>query len=316
VLRRAELLPAAVKDRLARAAESDATVLLLGESGCGKGIAARALHAAGSRRAGPLIEVALAALAPSLIEAELFGHEAGAFTGAVGRRRGRFERAQGGSLLLEGVESLPLDVQAKLLRVLQEREVEPLGAESAIALDVRVIASAGADLRDRVRSGGFREDLYYRLAVIEIALPPLRARSAEFAGLARSLSLSVAERLGTAPRVLTDSALERLASHAWPGNLRELENCLERLQVLRGDSAPVVEASELDFLGEERIGAEAELAERALDLGLDLRTLEEALIEAALRRERGNRSAAARRLGISRRVLDSRRRSSDPEAAP
>jgi len=290
-------------------------VLLLGESGCGRGAAARVLHARGSRAAGPLVEVALAALAPSLIEAELFGHEEGAFTGAVGRRRGRFERAQGGSLLLEGVECLPLEVQAKLLRVLQEREVEPLGAEAAIPLDVRVIATGPADLRARVRAGRFREDLYYRLAVLELELPPLRERSREFDDLARGLASMVAERLGVAPRALSKPVLERLAAHAWPGNLRELENCLERIHVLGRGGVEALELAEFDFLDQELVGVEIDLAERALALGLDLKAIESAMIEAALRRERGNRSAAARRLGITRRVLDHRRRPADPEQA-
>jgi DNA-binding NtrC family response regulator len=314
--RPADLLPIAVADRLTRAAESDATVLLLGESGCGKGTAARALHRQSERAAGPLIEVALAALAPSLIEAELFGHEAGAFTGALGRRRGRFERAQGGTLLLAGVDCLPLEVQAKLLRVLQEREVEPLGAEAPIPLDVRVIATGPADLRERVRSGRFREDLYYRLAVLELSLPPLRERSAEFEALARRLAQHVAKRLGTPPRTLSKAVLERLAAHHWPGNLRELENCMERIQVLGQPAGDTVEVAELDFLAQELGGAETELAERALALGLDLKAVESAMIEAALRRERGNRSAAARRLGITRRVLDHRRRAAEPEQAP
>ena len=314
--RRAHGLPDSTRERLARAAESDATVLLLGESGSGKGTAARALHASGPRAAGPLVEVALAALAPSLIEAELFGHEAGAFTGAQGRRRGRFERAQGGTLVLAGVECLPLATQMKLLRVLQEREVEPLGAESAIPLDVRVVATAAADLRDRVRAGSFREDLYYRLAVLELRLPPLRERTTEFESLALALSRKVAGRLGVPPRPLGAAALARLAAHAWPGNLRELENCFERLHALGGEAGRAVDPDELDFLEGELVGVELELAERALALGIDMAKLEAALIEAALRLERGNRSAAARRLGISRRVLESRRRRSEEEPAP
>ncbi|MCB9905857.1 MAG: sigma-54-dependent Fis family transcriptional regulator [Planctomycetes bacterium] len=308
---RAHWLPSSVRERLARAAESDATVLLTGESGSGKGSAARELHAAGPRAAGPLIEVALAALSPSLIEAELFGHEAGAFTGAAGRRRGRFERAQAGTIVLAGIECLRLETQVKLLRVLQEREVEPLGSEEPVPLDVRVVATASADLRERVRRGGFREDLYYRLAVIELALPPLRERRGEFIGIARLLTERVARRLGVPARPLDAAVLERLAKHPWPGNLRELENCLERLHVLGGAQGGSVELGELAFLDEDLVGVERELAERALALGLDLATLEGALIEAALRLERGNRSAAARRLGIGRRVLERRRHPAD-----
>jgi len=321
----AALLPDALRERLDRAAESEATVLLLGETGTGKGTAVRYLHGHSSRSEGPLVEVSLAALAPSLIEAELFGHEKGAYTGAQGRRSGRFERAQGGTIVLDGAESLPLDVQVKLLRVLQEREVEPLGSEAPLPLDLRVIATAGADLASRVKAGEFREDLYYRLAVLELELPPLRERRSEMPRLIEIIAKHVAGRLGVPARSIEGAAQACLTAHDWPGNLRELENCLERLHIFSfsGSAASAgsadapgkpVEVQELAALVSEAEGVETDLARRVLALGLDLETFTATLIEEAVRQESGNRSAAARRLGLSRRALDHRRRARDPES--
>jgi DNA-binding NtrC family response regulator len=297
---------------IARVAPTDVTVLIEGESGSGKNLAARALHSSSARCTAPLVEVQLTALAPTLIEAELFGYEAGAFTGAQSARTGRFLRAQGGSLVLDGVECLPLEMQVKLLRVLQERAVEPLGSEQAHELDVRVIALSSRDLAGEVRAGRFREDLYHRLAVIRLRVPPLRARGPDLPALCAHFLRQAAVNAGVRERALTPEAAARLAAHAWPGNLRELENAIERVTVLVPDAAlggahpPPIEASELDFLFEAADGVTAELARKALAHGVGLDDLERALLNEALREQRGNVSAAARRLGLSRRAFEHR----------
>ena len=284
-----------------------ATVLLTGESGSGKSRAARLLHERSPRSGGPFVAVQLAALATTLIEAELFGHEAGAFTGASDARRGRFERASGGTLVLEGIETLALDLQVKLLRVLQERVVEPLGAEAPRPIDVRVIATTARDLRDAVEDGSFREDLYYRLAVVPLSVPPLRSRAsgAGFETLCEEVLAQVAGRLGVAPRPLSGAALDALAAHPWPGNLRELENALERALVLGGGAGPLG-AESLAFLDETVSGRAGELAREALASGVGLDDLEAAILAAALEEARGNVAAAARRVGLSRRAFDYR----------
>jgi DNA-binding NtrC family response regulator len=299
--------PGAFLARIAQVAASGATVLIRGESGSGKNRAAEQIHAASPRASGPLVAVSLAALSPTLIEAELFGHEAGAFTGAVRARRGRFRQADGGTLVLDDVDSLPLDAQVKLLRVLQERVVEPLGAEGPVPVDVRVLCTSTRDLRELVARGTFRPDLYYRLAVVELEVPPLRARPDEVAPLARSLVEQIAVQRKLPRRELSPAAIERLRSHPWPGNVRELENALERVLTCppNGASAPVA-AEEFAFLAEELAGAPAEIAERALALGLTLEQLEQAVIQAAWRAHRGNLAAAARQVGLSRRAFEYR----------
>lgn len=260
-----------------------ATVLLVGESGSGKSRAARQLHQLSPRASGPFVAVQLAALASTLIEAELFGHEAGAFTGASGARLGRFELASGGTLVLEGIETLALELQVKLLRVLQERVVEPLGAESGRSVDVRVIATSAQDLREAVEEGSFREDLYYRLAVVPLSVPPLRARATEpgFEKLCVDLLAEVAARLGVPARRLSEEALGVLSAHPWPGNFRELENALERALVL-GGAAGSIEAGHFGFLDETVQGRAGELARQALACGVTLEDLDAAVLQAAL----------------------------------
>ena len=291
---------------LLRVATSPATVLLEGESGSGKGAAARRLHEASSRSGGPFVEVSLAALSPTLIEAELFGHAEGAFTGAHRARRGRFQRAHQGTLLLDGVENLPHELQVKLLRVLQEREVEPLGAAPE-AVDVRIVATSGVELRAEVETGRFREDLYFRLAVVTLRVPPLRARLAELPALVESLAARISERTRTAPRPFGPEALQRLAEHSWPGNFRELENAVERIHVLAPESGSEVRREELEFLGEEAEKEVQRIARQALALGLTAEEMGFAMIEEAVREQRGNLSAAARQVGLSRRALEYRR---------
>jgi two-component system response regulator HydG len=292
--------------QLRQVAASPASVLLEGESGSGKSAAARRLHAHGPRASAPIVEVSLAALSPTLVEAELFGHEEGAFTGAHKRRSGRFQRADGGTLVLDGIESLGAELQVKLLRVLQEQVVEPLGGEE-VPIDVRVVATSTRDLQAEVEAGRFREDLYYRLAVITLRVPPLRVRLDELEQLLEHFLAGAAARLKVEHRPFSSEALEALRSHSWPGNLRELENAVERVLVLAPASRGPVLADELDFLGAESRDDARELAARALGLGLKVEDLERAMIEEALAEQRGNLSAAARQLGLSRRALDYRR---------
>lgn len=299
----------AFRTRLAQVAASNATVLLRGESGVGKGLAARRLHAWSPRAQAPLIEVSLAALAPSLIEGELFGHVPGAFTGAVRARTGRFRQAHTGTIVLDDVDTLPNEVQVKLLRILQERTVEPVGDESGVAVDVRVVATTQADLRAAVEAGRFRRDLYYRLAVIELELPPLRARLDDLPAMAAEIVSSLAASRSLADRPLSASALERLATYAWPGNVRELENALERALVLcgaRAEPGAPLEARDFEFLGEDLAGVREEIAARALAAGLTLAEIEQALLAQALREQRGNVAAAARALGLTRRAAEYR----------
>jgi len=293
-------------ERLARVAQSQATVLLWGEGGTGKGHAAAALHQLSPRAAGPLVATSLAALAPTLIEAELFGHEEGAFTGAARSRLGRFRQAEGGTLVLDDVDTLPLELQGKLLRVLQERVVEPVGAERPVPIDVRVVATSSRNLRELVAAGQFRPDLFWRIAVVELELPPLRARSEDVPELARRRIAALCRERGVPVRELSAAAEASLVAHPWPGNVRELENTLERVFALAPEANGPIEAHELEFLAVALAGQSQEVAQRALSHGLSLEAVERALIETALREQRGNVAAAARQLGLTRRAFDYR----------
>jgi DNA-binding NtrC family response regulator len=217
----------AVFELIGQVAQTTTTTLIEGETGTGKELVARAIHRASRGRAGPLVVVHCAAVPETLLESELFGHECGAFTGAVARKVGRFERADGGTLFLDEVGDLPAALQAKLLRVLQERRFERVGGTESIAVDLRVVAATNRPLHQLVRKGMFREDLYYRLNVVRIALPPLRDRPEDIALLARHFARKHA-RPGEQARRLTPEAVEALRAHRWPGNVRELENAIER----------------------------------------------------------------------------------------
>jgi aliphatic sulfonates family ABC transporter substrate-binding protein len=225
----------ALLESLAAIGPSEATVLITGETGTGKELVARHLHALSARRDRPFVAVNCGALSESLIESELFGHERGAFTGAAGARAGWFEAAHGGTLFLDEIGELPLALQVKLLRVLQEREVVRLGARAPIAIDVRLIAATNANLVDDVARGRFRADLYYRLDVAAVRVPPLRERPGDVIALARHFVDQHAERAGVEPPVITASAANRLLAHAWPGNIRELENVMHRALVASRD---------------------------------------------------------------------------------
>jgi transcriptional regulator with GAF, ATPase, and Fis domain len=213
-------------------APTDSTVLILGETGTGKELMAGAIHDASRRRRGVIVKVNCAALPPALVESELFGHERGAFTGAVQLKKGRFELAHRGTIFLDEVGELPLEIQAKLLRVLQEQELERLGGTQTIKVDVRVVAATNRELTEAVRSGTFRADLFYRLNIFPVRMPPLRERLDDIPVLATHFVRQFAERMGKPVRRITPGTLEKLARYEWPGNVRELANVLERAVIL------------------------------------------------------------------------------------
>jgi transcriptional regulator with GAF, ATPase, and Fis domain len=221
-----------VLEQVRRVAPTEASVLITGETGTGKELFARAIHSASARKDKPLIKVNCAALPTGLVESELFGHEKGAFSGAIARRMGRFELAQGGTIFLDEVGEIPAEVQVKLLRVLQEREFERVGGAAPIKADVRVIAATNRDLKKAVAAGTFREDLFYRLNVFPIELPPLRERAGDLPLLVRFLVEKFAQRIGRRIESVDRRTMERIGAYAWPGNVRELENVLERAVIL------------------------------------------------------------------------------------
>jgi DNA-binding NtrC family response regulator len=287
----------AVTSALSKVAKTNATVLLQGESGTGKEIAARFLHDASSRAAKPFVAINCAVLTENLLESELFGHEKGAFTGAHAQRRGRVELADGGTFFLDEVGELRASLQAKLLRVLEERKFERLGGSEPIEVDVRWIAATHRDLRAMVRDGTFREDLYHRLAVFPIRLPPLRERREDIVPLGEALVAQLSAAAGRVPPRLTDEMKQRLESEAWPGNVRELRNALERAMILAEGPALGVE-----HLWVEPAEAEStqKLAEHAT---ASLADLERQTIERTLASVGGNRREAALKLGIGLRTL-------------
>ena len=293
--------------RLAEAAARvDSTALLLGETGTGKEEIARLIHSRSRRARGPFVAVNCGAIAESLAESELFGHEKGAFTGASTTRLGAFESADGGTLFLDEIGDLPLALQVKLLRVLQERAVVRVGATLPRAVDVRVLAATHRNLQDEVKAGRFREDLYFRLNVLAIDLPPLRQRREDTPLLARTLVDRIAARLGLRPPALGQDALVALAAWDFPGNVRELGNVLERILVLRDphEPGPVDRDDVQSALGRDLRPSTAPAPAVDEPLADAVARLEKTSIESALRRARGVKSQAARLLGISRPTLD------------
>ncbi|MGI5864629.1 MAG: sigma-54-dependent transcriptional regulator [Myxococcales bacterium] len=280
---------------VARVAPRDVTVLITGESGTGKERVAEALVRASRRAAGPFVRFNCAALTAELAEAELFGHAKGAFTGAVRSRPGLFGLADGGTLLLDEVAELDLGLQAKLLRVLQEGEVRPVGEDRARKVDVRIIAATHRDLKERVAAGQFREDLFYRLNVVHLAIPPLRERPEDIRVLARHFLDRFAERFGVELPAVPEALYARLAACSWPGNVRELENAIERMVALSPDGE-----LDLSLLPEAR---ETEAGSQRLTLKQRVEAYERGLIAEGLKVARGNRTEAARLLGISRVTL-------------
>ena len=285
-------------DRIARAAATDATVLVTGPTGTGKGLVARAIHDNGARIHRPFVTIDCAALPVSLIENELFGHERGAFTGADRRGIGKLEAAHGGTVFLDEIGELPLPVQGTLLRVLQEHRFERVGGHRHVDVDVRVVAATNRDLEAMVARGGFREDLYYRLRVLPVAVPPLRARGSEDLELLVHHFLRRAARKHGRPGLhLRPAALARLAAHDWPGNVRELEHCLEGAAVLAPGDA--IEPGDLPLPPRARSAPAADVA-----LGrLTWAQMERRYVAAVLAEHDGNRSAAARAMGVARATL-------------
>jgi two-component system response regulator FlrC len=280
----------------ARVAQSDVTVLLSGESGTGKEVLARFIHARSKRHAGPFVAVNCAAIPEQMLEALLFGYEKGAFTGAQARSVGKFAQANGGTLLLDEVTEMELGLQAKLLRVLQEREVEPLGASKPVPLDVRVLATSNRDLEQVVSDGTFREDLYYRLSVFPLRIAPLRERPGDIGALTTRFIAARSAR----PLTVSPAALARLQAYAWPGNVRELENVVQRALLL-ADGAPRIEPEHL-VLADNRGNAQQPVA-LASGLAGELWEEETRRIVAALETHSGMRRHAAEQLGISDRTL-------------
>ena len=280
-----------------RVAESDATVLIQGESGTGKELIAKAIHYASPRAGAPLVSVNCAALPETLLESELFGHEKGAFTGAVSSRKGRFERADGGSLFLDEIGDLPLHLQVKLLRVLQEREFERVGSSRPIAINVRLLAATHRDLEALVRAGRFRDDLYYRINVVTISLPPLRERREDIPLLLDRFVEKFASQNGKRINGVTREAREALLRYDYPGNVRELENLVERAVVLTRDEVIGLEDLPLSVKETERVVSDGPSLPAVVE-GLERRMIREALTRAD-----GVQTRAAEMLGISERVL-------------
>ncbi|MGC9162175.1 MAG: sigma 54-interacting transcriptional regulator [Thiomonas sp.] len=298
----------AILDIARRAAQTDVTVMLLGESGVGKEVMARFIHAQSPRAAGPFIAINCAAIPETLLEATLFGFEKGAFTGAGQSAPGKFEQAQGGTLLLDEVTEMAPSLQAKLLRVLQEREIERLGGRRRIVLDLRLIATSNRDLQQAVKQGVLREDVYYRLSVFPLQIPPLRQRRDDILPLAQAMLARHAAqfRLPSVPQ-LDAAACQSLLAHDWPGNVRELDNVMQRASILcQGGRIGVGDL----LFAPPPSKAESQAAPAALptaapqgDLGTELALSERQLIAAALQQSQGSKSLAAQRLGISPRTL-------------
>jgi len=283
---------------IAQVARTSTTVLITGESGTGKELIARAIHRQGTRRDKPFVPVNPAAIADTLVESELFGHEKGAFTGAHQRRLGRFELAQGGTLFLDEIATLKPEVQAKLLRVLQEREIERVGGGRAIRIDVRIVAATNVDLRRLVTEGRFREDLFYRLNVVPIEVVPLRSRREDIPLLVAHFVHRYSEEFGKRVDGLTPEALDALAAYPWPGNVRELQNIIERLVVLM--DGPLIQASDLPL--ELTLGPVAP-ADGMMPLNEATDQFARQMVLRALERVGGNQSEAARLLGLHRNSL-------------
>ncbi|MHC2145016.1 sigma-54-dependent transcriptional regulator [Pseudomonas sp. 210_17 TE3656] len=292
-----------------RVARSDSTVLISGESGTGKEVLARFIHQQSTRASQPFVAINCAAIPDNMLEATLFGHEKGSFTGAIAAQAGKFEQADGGTLLLDEISEMPLGLQAKLLRVLQEREVERVGGRKPIALDIRVVATTNRDLAGEVAAGRFREDLFYRLSVFPLAWRPLRERSADILPLAERLLARHVNKMKHAPVRLSPEAKACLQGYAWPGNVRELDNAIQRALILQ--QGGVIEAVDFCLAGAMPMFTAAPLsvtpAQPAVEapggLGDDMRRHEFQMIIDTLRSERGRRKEAAERLGISPRTL-------------
>jgi DNA-binding NtrC family response regulator len=285
------------------------TVLIYGETGCGKEMVARAIHQASTRAARAMVPVNCAAIPDTLLEAELFGHVKGAFTGATNARIGRFEQAHQSTLFLDEIGDMPLDLQSKLLRVLQEREFNRVGSSETIHVDVRVLAATNVDLLERVKEGKFREDLYYRLNVVPLRVPPLRERPEDIPVLVRHFLQKICNQEHIQTRTLSAETMERLTHHSWPGNVRQLENAVEMAIVLSGDRTVLIPSDfSLPSQAMRKPAALSEdntipLPEEGLDFESVIGRIELNLLEQALHRAKGNKKLAAEMLGLKRTTL-------------
>jgi two-component system response regulator AtoC len=297
IIGRSQVVASIIK-KAERVADTKSTVLVTGETGTGKELVARAIHHRSAQRDMPLIKVNCAAIPESLLESELFGHVKGAFTGATATKKGKFALADGGTIFLDEIGTLSLTVQSKLLRVLQEREFEPLGAERTERVDVRVIAATNRDLRQMVVDGKFQEDLFYRLNVIPIELPPLRERRDDIPALVDHFLRKHAQRTGRRIERIDDGVLARLQQYDWPGNVRELENTVERAVVLA--TGPVITAEAVSIVG---VPAPQGTGLPSLRLRQNIEWVERETIRRALESSRGVKKDAAELMGISQRAL-------------
>lgn len=291
-----------VLEMLASLAPSEATVLITGESGTGKEVVARMVHANSGRRHGPFVPINCAALSENLLESELFGHEKGAFTGADRKREGRFQAADQGSIFLDEIGEVPLPMQAKLLRAIQEREIQKVGSDEVHKVDVRIVAATNRDLKQDVEDRRFRQDLYYRLNVVSVKLPPLRERREDIPALASHFLKKFAEKNGRAIKGFTPGAMDRMLKYEWPGNIRELENTVERAVVLlMGEYV-----SERELPPNLLEGADSAPQLKSGLANMTLEEIERIVILETLENTGGNKSEAARRLGITRKTLISK----------
>lgn len=289
-------------DMAKQVAHTKATVMLYGETGVGKSIVANLIHRLSARQGGPFIKVNCAAIPDNLLESEFFGYEKGAFTGALVSKPGKFELANEGTIFLDEIGDIPLPMQVKLLRVIQDREFERLGGINTIKVDVRIIAATNKNLLNMVETGQFREDLFYRLNVVPINIPPLRERKEDIPYLVKEFLLESSEITGLKPKSITEAAVDKLINYCWPGNIRELQNVIERCVVINKDeviSEKIVPDYILNYVGEKscNFNNEGILLENVIDI-----TEEETIIK-ALKNNNGNRTNAAKSLGISRRSL-------------
>lgn len=294
-----------IRALIAKVGPTEATVLIMGESGTGKELVARRIHASSHRADKPFIPVNCGAIPAELLESEMFGHERGSFTGAIGARQGMFQLANGGTIFLDEVGEMSPTLQVKLLRVLQDREVRPVGADRSFRVDVRVVAASNKDLAAEVEAGRFREDLFYRLQVIPLVMPPLRERRSDVPILIRHFLEQHNDNAGARQSRISEEAMVHLWEHEWPGNVRELENLLERLVILSEDGfidTPQLPSSIRSLISEKKIPRPT-LTDQGLDLNTAVEEFENRLIEEALRRTKGNKQAAARLLGLKRTTL-------------
>jgi transcriptional regulator with PAS, ATPase and Fis domain len=286
-----------------KVAQTDATVLVTGETGTGKDLVARAIHYAGARKAARFVAQNCGALPDTLLESELFGHKRGSFTGAHEDKKGLFEQAHGGTIFLDEIAETNPGMQVRLLRVLQDGEIRPLGASEVRKVDVRVIAATNRDLRKGVQDGNFREDLYYRLRVVEIWIPPLRERKEDIPALAHHFLEDAIKRMHRAIKGFTNAAMDRLVSHEWSGNVRELENEIERIVALAGDADTItVGMLSEDVRGHPTDEETVEVEADSSDLNVAVDDLKRKLIRQAVE-ETGSKSRAAEKLGIPRQSL-------------